>query len=251
MKANNEIQNEFIRKQFLQRENEISHPTYNDELAFYDLIKSGDVKTLRETNNIYTTNDEKRGVLSKDPIRNLRYHQIASITMITRFCIEGGLPEQEAYGLSDMYINQLDVADSMDKLYKIQETLIFDFANRMKKVQKQAALSVYTRQALDYVYDNLHKPMTVSQIAKAIGVHESYLSKLFSKEMGQSLSAYIRHKRIQTAQYMLVYSDFTCAEIAQYLAFSSSSHFTSIFRQDVGISPLKYRKQHYRRHWDE
>lgn len=247
----NQIQDEFIRQQFVQRENEIIHPTYDNELSYYDLIKSGNVTALKKTKSFHNTDDIERGVLSKNPIRNLLYHEIVNIAMITRFCIEGGLPEQEAYGLSDLYINQLDLAKTQDEIYQIQETFVMDFASRMEKLQKTNALSIYTKKAMDYVHNHLHENISVAQIAEELKIHETYLSKLFAKEMKQSLSQYIRQKRIQTAQNMLVYSDFTCTEIAQYFAFSSASHFAKVFQDITGQTPSQYRKTHYRKHWVE
>lgn len=247
MKKN--ITDEFTQSQFMAREDAIIHPTYDDELSFYDMIKNGDIEAL-EIHNLHNTEDAARGVLSRDKVRNLRYHMIISLAMITRFCIEGGMPEQEAYTLSDMYINRLDVTNHTDSLYAIQKEYVFDYAKRMKHIQKKTSLSLHTSQAMDYVYNHLHSFMTIEDIATAIGINETYLSKLFIKETGQSLSAYIRKKRIQTAQNMLVYSNYSCAEIAQYLAFSSSSHFSSVFKEETGMTPLKYRRENYRKHWD-
>lgn len=243
-----EISNSFIESQFHAREYEIEHPTYDDELAFYDLIKNGNVNELKKR-NLRNADEEKRGILSKDKVRNLRYHLIVSLAMITRFCIEGGMPEQDAYTLSDTYINQLDIANEIDMLYTIQRAFIFDFANQMQQLQRKRNFSMHITLALDYIYNHLLEPITVEEIASQIGISPTYLSRLFYKETGQTLSAYIRKKRIQSAQNMLVYSNYSCAEIAQYLSFSSSSYFSAVFKEETGTTPLKYRRQNYRRHW--
>lgn len=244
-----QISNTFIQTQFQAREDAIEHPTYDDELSFYDLIKSGNTEALKK-HNLRNVDEASRGILSKDKVRNLRYHLIVSLAMITRFCIEGGMPEQEAYMLSDTYINRMDVIENTETLYLIQKEYVYDFAKRMKKIQKKNAISMHTSQAMDYVYNHLHESISVEGIAEHIDIHPTYLSKLFMKETGQSLSVYIRKKRIQTARNMLVYSNYSCAEIAQYLAFSSSSHFASVFKEETGMTPLKYRRENYRKHWD-
>ena len=48
-----------------------------------------------------------------------------------------------------------------------------------------------------------------------------YLSRLFKRETGQSVSEYIRAQKIMTAQNMLIYSDYSPGQIAQFLAFNS------------------------------
>ena len=186
-----EISNSFIQSQFHAREYEIEHPTYDDELAFYDLIKNGNVNELKKR-NLRNADEEKRGILSKDKVRNLRYHLIVSLAMITRFCIEGGMPEQDAYTLSDTYINQMDIANEIDGLYTIQRRFVFDFAKKMQQLQRKRDFSMHITLALDYIYNHLLEPITVEEIAAQIGISSTYLSRLFYKETGQTLSAYIR-----------------------------------------------------------
>ncbi|MBQ6028046.1 MAG: AraC family transcriptional regulator, partial [Treponema sp.] len=61
---------------------------YERELEFYNAVKQGDLKKLKKL--IVPLEDERLGLLSKDPLRNLKYHLITTIALITRFCIEGG-----------------------------------------------------------------------------------------------------------------------------------------------------------------
>jgi AraC-like DNA-binding protein len=67
------------------------------------------------------------------------------------------------------------------------------------------------------------------------------------KEMGISVSEYIRRKRVEAAENMLRYSDYTLIEISQYLAFSSYSHFAGVFHAYTGLTPKEYRKRFYRK----
>ncbi len=77
---------------FYNREYNISHPTYDTELEFYNMICDGEIDRLKKMNlnNIFF--DNERGILSKNPIRNARYHLLVTVTMVTRFCIEKGMP---------------------------------------------------------------------------------------------------------------------------------------------------------------
>lgn len=109
------ISNEIVKQQFVQREYGLAHSTYDNELDFYQLVSSGDVKAL---SGMLLTGDEdeavlaSRGILSDDKVRNRRYHEIVLVAMISRFCIEEGMEEMESYNLSDFYINKLDKAQT-------------------------------------------------------------------------------------------------------------------------------------------
>lgn len=248
------ISDEIVKQQFVQREYGLAHPTYDIELDFYQLVSSGNVKAL---SGMLLAGEEDaevlaaRGILSEDKVRNRRYHEIVLVAMISRFCIEEGMEEMESYNLSDFYINKLDKAQTTQQVIEIHNQIIMDYAKRMRRVKKKTVISPHCVKAMDYVYDHLHERIDVWEVAEFVGVERSYLSKLFHKEVGQTISDYIMEKKLQTARNMLLYSDFSCTEISQYLAFASNSYFTKCFRNRFGSTPSAYRRTNYRKHWKE
>lgn len=50
-------------------------------------------------------------------------------------------------------------------------------------------------------------------------------------------------EKLRVAKNMLEYSDYSCTEIAGYLAFSQDSYFGKVFRQETGLTPTEYRKK--------
>lgn len=238
-------------KLFLQRENDVVHSPYEDELGFYEHVRAGDIKAITELMDKYPLSDNTgRGLLSEDPVRNVRYHFVISVSMITRFCMEGGMNAQTAYGLSDLYIQSADRCTSIETLVDLHRAMCKDYAGRMKLVRKNKVYSKPVMLCIDYIYEHLQKKIPVSILAAHVGLNESYLSKLFHKETGMVISAFIREKRIEAAQNMLKYSDFSCPNIANYLAFSSQSHFIQVFRKKTGQTPEEYRKRNFRSNWN-
>ena len=68
---------------------------------------------------------------------------------------------------------------------------------------------------IDYIYEHLHTRITVKDLADHVNLNPSYLSRLFKKETGTAIGEYIQIKKIETAQNMLVYSDYTLSQIAK------------------------------------
>ena len=196
------ISDEIVKQQFVQREYGLAHSTYDNELDFYQLVSSGDVKAV---SGMLQTGEEDeavlaaRGILSDDKIRNQRYHEIVLVAMISRFCIEEGMEEMESYNLSDFYINKLDKAQTKQQIINVHNQLIMDYARRMKRVKKKAAISPHCVRAMDYVYDHLHERIEITGIAEFVGVERSYLSKLFHKEVGRQflITSWRRNSRPQ------------------------------------------------------
>ena len=84
---------------------------------------------------------------------------------------------------------------------------------------------------------------------RSTGLSESYLSRVFKQNLGVSISDYIREKKIEKATHLLKYSDKPIIDIANYLSFSSQSHFIQIFEGFMGLTPKKYRDRYYKSMW--
>lgn len=121
---------------------------------------------------------------------------------------------------------------------------MLDFAGRMADIRKEKGVSLHVRRTVDYIYNNLHKPLTLKKAAEHEHLDQSYLSKLFAKEMGIPIKAYILKAKIMTAQNILIFSDFSIANITDSLGFSSQSAFTAAFRKITGLTPLQYRNRY-------
>ena len=108
----------------------------------------------------------------------------------------------------------------------------------MRFLQKNAALSKPVAQCIDYIYAHISARITVEDLAVYTNLSASYLSRLFKQNLGVSISDYIREKKkSKKAQNLLRFSDFTYIQIANYLSFSSQSHFIQTFQHFVGMTP--------------
>lgn len=240
---------ELVVRQFIQREEGIYHPTYDTELNFYEMVSDGNIGDLNRKDDYGDIDVKSRGILSDDKIRNLKYHIIVTVAMISRFCIEKGLDERTSYSLSDFYIKKIDETDSESELKSIHKKLIFDYAKRMKNVHHKIACSIQCTRAMDYIQNHLHENVRLQDIADYVKLERTYLSKLFHAETGMKISDYIIREKIHVAKNMLAYSEFTCTEIAEYLSFSSDSYFGKVFKGETNLTPTAYRKLKYRKHW--
>ena len=241
------IDKELNHKLFIQRSEERKHFGFQNEFNLYTAIISGndnEVKRARESYinaKKYNSHVEFEGILSHDPIRNQKYHFVVLASLITRFCVEAGLDREVAYNLCDLFIQKVDLCTSINQINEIRTEMIYKFTSLMKDNKKKGVYSRQVSKCIDYIYDNLYKNISLGEIADNLKVNPNYLSKLFSKEVGISISAYIKKQRLQTAANMLRGSDYAISEIAGYLCFSSQSHFTNSFKHEFGMTPKKYR----------
>lgn len=248
----NEIDKQMAITEYLQREEDLYHHSYDEELLQYEYLRDGDIRSVEESKRLFRTGIT--GLLSDDAVRDKKYLFVASITLATRFAIEGGIEAQEAYNMSDNFIQRMDRLDTIEDIYELQTEMIKSFTlmvKRSKSKKNPSDISYVSRQvleAMDYIYYHLHERITVEDVASAVSLSPNYLNHLFSKEKGQSIQKYISARKIDAAKNMLQYSDYSVTQIATILAYSSVSHFISSFKKATGMTPRDFSLKNFRKH---
>ncbi len=240
-----ETNNELNYRLYIHHEEDFSRTPYKSELERYDFISSGDVEKTKENfRKIKADYLNGKGVLSDNPLNNVRYHFIISTAIIARICVNKGMNHDTAYTISDIYIRRADKCSSIEKIIDMLGEMQVDFAERMKKLKKQNIISPHIRKCIDYIYDNLHRKITVKTAADYLKINHSYLSKLFFKETDIYFKDFVTNARINAAKNMLLHSEFSTSDISLALGFSSQSAFISVFRKVIGTTPNKFRNEY-------
>ena len=100
------------------------------------------------------------------------------------------------------------------------------------------------RQAMEYIRRNLDTELSRTQIAEAIYLNPEYLSRLFKRETGGSLSDYILAEKMRTAQALLADTGIPVSLVAVKVGYSNFSYFSQVFKKYTGLSPGEYRARH-------
>jgi len=95
-----------------------------------------------------------------------------------------------------------------------------------------------------YIYDNLHRQITLSDVSEHVFLNPIYLSSFFKEKTGENFSAYIKNIRIERAKQLLKKKNISIAQICETIGFKSESYFYKLFKSITGITPQQYREQH-------
>ena len=99
------------------------------------------------------------------------------------------------------------------------------------------------RAAIDYIHDNYHNDISLSQVAEHLYITPAYLSKLFSAEMHESFSRYLLLYRIKTAKELLASTHCKVYEVANKVGYTDVAHFSKLFKRNTGLTPVQYRNE--------
>ena len=99
-------------------------------------------------------------------------------------------------------------------------------------------------EAINYIQTNLSGDITVEELARRANLSTDYFSRSFYRHTGLRPLQFINQKRIERAQFLILTTNFTFAEIAAETGFESLSYFSRIFKTVTGQTPGFYRDNH-------
>lgn len=92
-----------------------------------------------------------------------------------------------------------------------------------------------------YVEERLAGPLSVPDIARAVGVSHTYLTRLFRAETGLTVVSYIRRRRLERARHLLLSSTLSITAIAAAVGITDLQAFNKACRRELGASPRAVR----------
>jgi AraC-like DNA-binding protein len=102
--------------------------------------------------------------------------------------------------------------------------------------------SLLVKQTIAYLQKNYAQHLTRQQMARAVGVSEDYLGRIFLQELGLSPMEYLNRYRIKEAKVLLRHTFTSVTDVASQVGFDDPAYFSRAFRKQVGVSPRAYRK---------
>ena len=233
------IQPEYYRQARDYRLRQFLHSPYMIEQEICRTISNGDTQTaLRILKEI---NSRPRARLAGNAVRSLKNSVICSCSFMTRAAISGGVSPDEAFTLSDTYIQRIENCTVVQDIIKLEDEMVSGFTLAVKNV-KSKRYSNAVSQALSYIDAHLCEPITVQDIADAVYLSPNYLSGLFVRETGETIHSCLIRRRIEEASYFVRSTADPFADIASFYQFSSQSHFVQSFKRIMGVTPGVYRR---------
>ncbi len=224
---------------FTEQETETSHNPYSQARREQESIRSGNIEELKRCwGEKY---HGKIGSLADNPLRNVKNLAVAVITLSSRSAIEGGLNAEEVFSMTDFFIRRTErLSDPEAVVAAIHSAQLF-FAEKVSSNKQPQSYNPTINKAKDYIFHHLHSKISTDEIAQYAGIHPNYLSALFHRVEGKTLTQYILDEKLAMCENMLKYSQYSIQEISAYFAFCSQSHFTSLFKKRTGLTPRQYR----------
>ena len=220
---------------------ERSHHTYEEERRLLQYVANG---SAQDAVSMSMWLDKELGLMSQNKLSQWRQTAIIGIALCSRAAIEGGIPPARAYQLSDHYLQKLDQCREISDIIDCRNKAVEKLAQLVASKNETEHYSSHVEACRDYIEKNYRRKIYLEEVAESIGLAPTYLSRLFSKEMGMRFSDYLTMVRTEHAANLLKYSQMSVTEISRYVNFPSASYLGQIFKKSMGMTPKEYRNRY-------
>ena len=102
--------------------------------------------------------------------------------------------------------------------------------------------SMIIQKVITLIDSDLTADLSLHKLAQALNVNASYLSSLFKKETGITLTEYVSKKRMDYAAFLLTSTNLQIQGVAQHCGIFDVNYFTKMFKKQTGKTPREYRE---------
>lgn len=179
---------------------------------------------------------------NKDPLRDRKNLTFVLNTLLRKACETCYVHPVYLDEISHRYALKIESAISTKQIENLNLEMIRKYCIMVRN-QSLRNHSPIIRKAVDYVNLNLSSPLGLKDMAELFNVNSSYLSTLFKKEMGITLTDYVNKQRIDAALKLLNTGDMQVQDIAYFVGISDVNYFSKLFKKQVGNTPSGYQKE--------
>ena len=165
--------------------------------------------------------------------------QMVTLCGLEGICCYKGLNTSDLLQKIQYYAVHSERTHAFEQCSALLSQLLFRMSGSLYLPQAQSLSPV--EEMMRYVERHAAEPLTVEQIADAVGKSVSQAERLFRGERGCSVYHYVLNQKISIACQLLTETAMTVKEISAYLSFNDEFYFSGLFRRKVGVSPSAYR----------
>lgn len=184
----------------------------------------------------------RAGTMASDTLRQQKNLLICTATLVTRAAIRGGCNREQAFALSDLYIQKGEMMADVLSVTRLNAQMVLDFTKRVEAEKTGVHHYPLVRRARDCILSHIGERVTTLMLSRELGMNRTYLCKLFVEETGMTVNQYVTRIKMEEAKRLMDITQKSIAEIAEYLGCSSQSYFQKVFKQHFGLTPGQYRR---------
>jgi len=180
---------------------------------------------------------EQRGA---NPLRSIKNYCIICNTLMRKAAERGGVHPLHLDETSSEFAKKIEAFTDMER----GSRLMAEMARAYCRLVRKSSIGQYTPQiqkTVMRIQENISGNLSLSALAKAQNLTPSYLSALFRKETGKSITEYVTEKRLELAARLLKSTQLQIQTVALHCGMADANYFSRLFKAQYGVTPKQFR----------
>ena len=178
---------------------------------------------------------------SADPLRNIKNYCVIMNTLLRKAAEQGGVHPLHLDSTSSGFAFRIEQAVSVESMMPILSEMFHTYCRLVRK-KSLKGYSPPVQKAITLIDGDLAGSLNLRTLAHTLNISSSYLSSLFKKETGQTLTDYIATRRMELARNLLSKTKLQVQTIAQHCGILDVHYFSKLFKKATGMTPKEFRQ---------
>jgi len=180
-----------------------------------------------------------------DPVRNMKNYCIVTNTMFRKAAERGSVHPFYLDRISSDFAREIEEITTTDAAVRLLAKMMRAYCRQVRK-HNTHQYSLPVQNLILRIDSNLSGDLSLKTLAAAQNINASYLSSLFKKETGQTVTDYVNRRRVDMAKRLLESTKLQIQTIAQHCGMSDVNYFSKIFKKYTSKTPREYRTDNQR-----
>lgn len=212
---------------------------YTFENEILDAVAMGSESKLNKIFQAFNESFFERRVA--DPVRNAKNYSIIMNTLLRKAAERGGVHPIHLDKISSDFALKIELFTSVEQGNELMTEMFRDYCRLVR--EKASSYSPLVKSAVTAIDSDLSAELSLSALAKQLNVSSVYLSTVFKKETGQTVTEYINDKRIDYAKHLLRTTALQIQTVSLHCGIMDVHYFSKLFKQKTGKTPSAFRTE--------
>lgn len=219
---------------------ELVEKAYEQENKLLDAISQG---LVHKAETFFASGKPSDMLESRvtDKLRNAKNFLIVLNTLARKAVEQGGVHPVYIDRLSSDFAMKIEACKSTTECDELFYSLVIKYARLVQK-HSNKGYSLPVQKVITCIDTDITADLSLKTLARTLSVNPSYLSTLFKKETGVTLTEYVNKKRVEKAKQLLKIGNVQIQTVAQSCGMLDVNYFTKIFKKYAGVTPREYRE---------
>ncbi len=211
---------------------------YANENLLMEAVKNGQLHKITAVASAVVNNGTEQR--SADSLRDRKNYLIILKTLLRKAAEYGGVHPLHVHRISSQYAREIESARTLKQCLHLQQEMMINYCQLVKR-RSLSKYSPLVSRAVTLIQFDLTADLSLKNVAKKLNANPSYLSDIFHREYGCTLTDFINGERMDKSAQLLKSTGLSVQEIAAECGILDSSYFIKLFKKHTGLTPVKYR----------